>query len=62
MKKYFSSHLYFINWFIAIILASITIELLKLIGVRGALISMGSAFGFIYLANITTKAILARQK
>lgn len=60
-KKYFSGKNFLINGLIAIIPASLAIGILKELGLRGALVSMGILFGFVYIAGLIREKISGKK-
>ena len=61
-KKYFSGKNFLINGLIAIIPASLVIGILRELGLRGALVTMGILFGFVYLAGLIREKISGRKQ
>jgi len=61
-KKYFSGKNFLINGLIAIIPASLVIGILRELGLRGALVTMGILFGFVYLAGLIREKITNKNK
>lgn len=60
-KKYFSGKNFLINGLIAIIPASLVIGILRELGLRGALVTMGILFGFVYLAGLIREKISGKK-
>ncbi|MDO8676315.1 MAG: PsbP-related protein [Candidatus Azambacteria bacterium] len=61
-KKYFSGWNFLINGLIAILPASLVIGILRELGLRGALVTTGILFGFVYLAGLVREKIGGRKR
>jgi len=61
-KKYFSGKNFLINGLIAIIPASLVVGILRELGFRGALVTMGILFGFVYLAGLVREKISGKKQ
>jgi hypothetical protein len=61
-KKHFSGKNFLINGLIAIIPASLVMGILRELGLRGALVTVGILFGFVYLAGFIREKISGRKQ
>lgn len=61
-KKYFSGWNFVINALIASIPASLVIGILRELEIRGALVVVGTLWGFIYLAGLMREKINKKRK